>query len=118
MSNLSNVTKLNGHSMLSLAMNKDITEGFETMKTNHDSGYSAKSPLSILTMDFNLIVQKFSQWLAAPLPSLNHNTAIQKRQPGTGEWFTQSKSFSDWKIGAGSFIWLHGIREFTQTISK
>ena len=36
MRNLPNVTKLNGHSMLSLAMKKDIKEGFETMKTNHD----------------------------------------------------------------------------------
>ena len=92
-------------------MKKDITEGFETMKTNDDGGYSAKLSLSILTMDFNVIVEKINQWLAAPLPSLNHNTAMQKRQPGTGEWFTQSKEFADWKIRASSFIWLHGIRE-------
>lgn len=36
---------------------------------------------------------------------------MKKRQPGTGEWFTQSREFAEWKIGAKSFIWLHGIRE-------
>lgn len=72
---------------------------------------SPKLFLNILTMDFNVTVEKINQWLDAPLPFLNHNTAMLEKQPGTGEWFLQSKEFADWKIGANSFIWLHGIRE-------
>lgn len=73
------------HFNLSLTMN-------EEMKTNRNA-------------------DNINQWLAAPLPSSNHNAAIKKRQPRTSEWFTQSKEFADWKIETNSFIWLYGIRE-------
>ena len=36
---------------------------------------------------------------------------MKKKQPGTGEWFIQSREFAEWKRGRNSFIWLHGIRE-------
>lgn len=65
-----------------------------------------------LSMLINAIVEKMKHWLAAPLPSSNHNAALKKRQPRTGEWFTQGKEFTDWKMVIGSsFIWLHGIRK-------
>lgn len=67
--------------------------------------------LTILILRSNPTDEKINQWLAAPNPSSNHNAAVKKRQPGTGEWFTQSKEFADWKIRTGSFIWLHGIRK-------
>lgn len=63
-------------------------------------------------MGLNTTVEKVSQWLTASLPSSNHNAAIKKRQPRTGEWFTQGKEFAEWKMGtSSSFIWLHGIRK-------
>ena len=90
---------------LSLAT-KEITMGFQKMKTNHDE-------LSLAVKE-DIMVQlalKINQWLAAPTPFSNHNNAVKKREPRTGEWFTQSKEFADWKVGTSSFIWLHGIRE-------
>ena len=98
--------QLNSYSKLSLAMKKDIAE----MKANCDGKYDAKLSLSILILRFEIPVDNIIKWLAAPLPSSNHNTAIKKKQPRTGEWFTQSKEFADWKTGTSSFIWLHGIR--------
>ena len=63
-------------------------------------------------MRLNTTVEKISQWLAAPLPSSNHNAALKKRQLRTGAWFTQGKEFTDWKMVVGSsFMWLHGIRK-------
>lgn len=60
---------------------------------------------------FNFTAEKIQKWLDAPLPTSNHNIAMKKRQPSTGEWFTQSKEFTDWKMGTSCFVWLHGIRE-------
>ena len=121
------------HDSLSLSMKEEMTKGFQEMKTNHDSSSLAMKEeiktefqetkyndncrhhtslfLNILILGFDIIVEKINQWLAAPLPSSNHNTAIKKRQPGTGQWFTQSKEFADWKNGTSSFTWLHGIRK-------
>lgn len=55
-------------------------------------------------------VEKINQWLDAPLPASNHNTAMEKRQASTGEWFTKSIEFAQWKMEERSLIWLHGIR--------
>lgn len=93
------------------AMKEEITVGFQDMKTNRDCKYYAKLPLSILILGIHIIVERINQWLVAPLPSSNHSTAMKKRQPSTGEWFTQSEEFEDWKMGTSSFIWLHGIRK-------
>ena len=101
-----NFTQLNSYSKLSFAMKKDIAE----MKANRNGNYNAELSLSILILIFEIPVDSISKWLAAPLPSLNHNTAIKKKQPRTGEWFTQSEEFTKWKTGTSSFIWLHGIR--------
>ena len=79
--------------------------------TFFDSKNYTRLPLIILTLGLNTIAEKIDQWLAAPLPSSNHNAAMKKRQPTTGEWFTQSKEYADWKIRTNSFIWLHGIRK-------
>ena len=57
---------------------------------------------AMLILDLYTVVelrQKINQWLAAPDPSSNHNTARKKRQPTTGKWFTKGKEFADWKMG-------------------
>lgn len=95
----------------SLAMREELTVGFQEMRTNRDGRFFAELSLSLLILGFNIVVEKINEWLAAPFPSSNHNTAMKKRQPKTGEWFTKSKEFADWKVGIRSFIWLHGIRE-------
>lgn len=93
-------------------MREEVAVGFKDMKTNRDGTYIVwEESLSILILGSNIAVEKIKIWLAAPLPSSNHNTAIEKKQPCTGEWFIQSKEFAEWKMGTSSFIWLNGIRE-------
>lgn len=78
--------------------------------------YDAKLSLKHADPGLQSIVEKINRWLAAPLPSSNHNAAVKNRQPSTGEWFTQSKEFADWKIGKSSLIWLHGIRKSYKSV--
>lgn len=93
-------------------MKEEITVGFQEMKTNRDGRYYGILLFpSVLIFGYTITAEKIDRWLAAPLPSSNHNTAMMKRQPSTGEWLTQSKEFMDWKMGTNSFLWLHGIRE-------
>lgn len=92
-------------------MKEEMTVEFQEIKINRDRRCYANLHLNLLIPGLNNAVEKINQWFSAPLPSSNHNTAMKKRQPSTGEWFTRSKEFSDWKIGTKSFIWLHGIRE-------
>ena len=101
-------------------MKEEITVGFQEIKTNRNGKrYFAKLCITILTIHLNVIVEHINRWLAAPLPSSNHNAAMKKKQPNTGEWFTQSKEFAEWKNGTSSFFWLHGIRRsYLATFSK
>ncbi|KAH9955431.1 ankyrin repeat-containing domain protein, partial [Russula dissimulans] len=45
------------------------------------------------------------RWLSAPDPSTNHNIACRAHHSGTAKWFTESRTFKEWK-SAGSIIWL------------
>ena len=76
--------------VLSQTLKSDISVGFQDLKLERDA-------------------TKIKQWLAAPDTSSNHNAARKKRQPTTGEWFTESKEFHQWKTEPASFLWLHGI---------
>ena len=64
----------------------------------------------------NQDVVNINWWLVAPDPSFYHNAARKKKQPTTGEWFVKSKHFSNWKSGASSLLWLHGIPGCGKTI--
>lgn len=99
---------------LSRAMGNEMTVGFQEMENDRDSikGTMDHSKISscLLILCINT-VEKINQWLDAPLPSSNHSIAMKKRQPNTGEWFTKSIEFAQWKTEARSLIWLHGIRK-------
>ncbi|ETW83657.1 hypothetical protein HETIRDRAFT_425330 [Heterobasidion irregulare TC 32-1] len=41
------------------------------------------------------------QWLNAPDPSQNYNTAREKHREGTGSWFLSGSEFSSWKNQSG-----------------
>jgi hypothetical protein len=56
--------------------------------------------------------QRIHQWLSAPDPSSNHNTARAKHQPTTGAWLINGREFAEWKRSPSSFLWLHGGCEF------
>ena len=53
-------------------------------------------------------------WLSPPDPWKNHNIARGLQHSGTGEWFVQGNTFSEWKAyGPGSLLlWVHGLRLF------
>lgn len=56
------------------------------------------------------------QWLAPPDVSSNFNKAIQARHPGSGRRLLRSKTYTTWKTGRSSFLWLHGIPGCGKTI--
>ncbi|ETW79576.1 hypothetical protein HETIRDRAFT_322741 [Heterobasidion irregulare TC 32-1] len=55
---------------------------------------------------------KIHTWLSPPDPSTNHNTALGRRQEGTGDWFVKNPAFLEWRQSPNSLLWIHGIRTF------
>ena len=55
------------------------------------------------------------QWLTKVDPTSNHITACEKHEPGTGEWFINSREFSYWML-PGRSLWLHGIPGAGKTV--
>lgn len=69
----------------------------------------------------NVVVQsdeqfRMLQWLSNDDPSIGHNRAVQKKQPGSGQWFLESADFSTWRSSPRSLAWLHGIPGCGKTI--
>ncbi|KAH9969645.1 hypothetical protein BC827DRAFT_20964 [Russula dissimulans] len=52
--------------------------------------------------------EKLRRWLSPPDPSINHNMARNARHKGTAEWFIHGSTFSQWKMGTGSLLLVHG----------
>jgi ankyrin repeat protein len=52
--------------------------------------------------------QKVMSWLNAPDHDTHHAAALQKHEPGTGDWLLQSETYKTWRGGTGSHLWLHG----------
>ena len=57
----------------------------------------------------NQIEKDVRSWLSPPDPSTNHNIARRDHLDGTTSWFTQSRTFEEWK-DTGSLLWIHGKR--------
>jgi hypothetical protein len=51
--------------------------------------------------------EKLRTWLSPPNPSINHNVACNTHHEGTAMWFTQSRTFDEWKKN-GSLLWIRG----------
>ena len=49
------------------------------------------------------------EWLAAPDSSIEFRNLSGKRQPKTGEWYTEGPAFKKWLNTDNAFTWLHGI---------
>ncbi|KAK7545178.1 uncharacterized protein J3D65DRAFT_664368 [Phyllosticta citribraziliensis] len=78
-----------------------------------------------ITRDMSVSIQKthaeihhdkILSWLSAPDPSTNYRKALKQRHPGSGQWFIQSPTYSEWKTAPKSFLWLHGIPGCGKTI--
>ncbi|KAH8649881.1 hypothetical protein BX600DRAFT_528913 [Xylariales sp. PMI_506] len=56
-------------------------------------------------------LNQIHQLLSAADPSINHNEALGKRHPGSGDWFLKSDEYTAWTTGTGqnSLLWLNGI---------
>jgi len=53
--------------------------------------------------------EKLRTWLSPPDPSINHNLACDTHHEGTAKWFTQGRTFDEWKRN-GSLLWIRGNR--------
>ena len=63
----------------------------------------------LTTMSTSDELDRICEWLRGPDPESNFYDALDKRQPGTGEWFLQSEVYSNWTAEGSSFLWLHGF---------
>jgi hypothetical protein len=61
-------------------------------------------------------LSKIGSWLSAPDPSVNYHKAHKQRQAETGLWLLQSEKLKEWREGAASQLWLHGIPGCGKTI--
>src|SRR6267142_3272816 len=53
-------------------------------------------------------------WLSPPDSSKNYNIAHGSRHSGTGSWFIQGDTLSEWKeSGRCSLLWIHGERKLS-----
>ena len=59
--------------------------------------------------------QRAFRWLKAPDTWRDLRSAIEKRQPGTGEWFISSTEFQNWLLSP-EFLWVTGIPGAGKTI--
>ena len=56
--------------------------------------------------------RRIRSWLSPPDPWKNYNIAHRSRHSGTGAWFVQGDTLSEWKAsGPSSLLWIHGKRE-------
>jgi hypothetical protein len=62
------------------------------------------------------VLGELCDWLSAPDPSTNYHRARKQRQPGTGLWLLEDRSFTRWKVTSASRLWLHGIPGCGKTI--
>ena len=74
------------------------------VKKSVDQLFNLHRSMSIFQTGNNII-----NWLKSADPSINHEAAINKHEPSTGQWFIESDAYSRWKEGAISSLWLHGI---------
>ncbi|KAI0296793.1 hypothetical protein B0F90DRAFT_1819819 [Multifurca ochricompacta] len=53
------------------------------------------------------LVKDVQVWLSPTDPFESHDMARKAHHPGTGAWFIQGHTFSEWKR-TGSLLWIHG----------
>jgi hypothetical protein len=62
--------------------------------------------------------QEFRCWLSPPDPSTNHNIAQKAHHTGTASWFTESKTFWQWKLRAPYYGSLAIVRTLIISTSR
>ncbi|KAF4556961.1 Hypothetical protein D9617_1g088430 [Elsinoe fawcettii] len=52
--------------------------------------------------------EKITRWVRGTMPWQAMDQHLQKRHPGTCQWFLKSSEYLDWKSGRSTFLWLRG----------
>jgi Cdc6-like AAA superfamily ATPase len=60
--------------------------------------------------------ERIVQWLRGVDPSINHNAARRKHEPGTGNWLLNLEGFKQWRDGDSGILWLYGIPGAGKTV--
>ncbi|KAF4501469.1 hypothetical protein FAGAP_2340 [Fusarium agapanthi] len=71
---------------------------------------------TVNTMHADSRRQKIERWLKSPRSSTNVAKAKKRRHDGTGQWFIQSPTFSEFKAGSRKHLWLHGVAGCGKTV--
>ncbi|KAG0634235.1 hypothetical protein HOY80DRAFT_1099822 [Tuber brumale] len=56
------------------------------------------------------------RWLNVVDPASNYSSAIDVREPGTGNWLLEGDEYREWKGGRGGVLWLYGIPGCGKTV--
>ncbi|KAJ6563628.1 hypothetical protein DFH09DRAFT_920088, partial [Mycena vulgaris] len=59
---------------------------------------------------------KIIEWFSPLNFFLQHADIFSARQPGTGQWFLEDKSFKEWKSGTGKVLWCPGMPGAGKTV--
>ncbi|KAK0670971.1 hypothetical protein QBC41DRAFT_345003 [Cercophora samala] len=60
---------------------------------------------------------RICSWLEKTNPSADHNSAIERYEPGTGEWVIRCQEWNDWvREGTPRCLWISGIPGAGKTI--
>ena len=54
-------------------------------------------------------------WLMITDPDVNHRSACQRHQPGTGAWLFESSEYRDWEAGNVPHLWLSAIGQYSSS---
>ena len=69
-----------------------------------------------MTNDEGELQNKIRSWLSPPDPWKNHNIACASRDSGSGAWFVQSDTLSEWmSFGPSALLRVHGKRQLTSS---
>lgn len=69
----------------------------------------AEFTVSLQTMRMDQKQKEVLNWLKCSDPSINHESACNKREPTTGNWFLETENFIEWTEGRHASLWLDGI---------
>ena len=71
---------------------------------------------SVQNAELDNLSKRITDWLAAPNPSSNSNSARDEHQPETGLWLLENSAYLEWKDSPSSLLWLHSKAGCGKTI--
>ncbi|KAJ8123073.1 hypothetical protein O1611_g9683 [Lasiodiplodia mahajangana] len=87
-----------------------------TLDTQGRTGVAAAGVEMLLRAEETEQRRRVLTALEAPNPSIEHDEARRKHEPGTGEWFLKCQDYQDWVAGLSPYLWLHGKAGCCKTI--